>query len=356
MRRASSIAAVAGAWALAACGTFLGVGADEAAAPPDPDAGAAQPDGAPADGPPDVDAECSAEPCGAPELVGNAGGAVRRIAVGPEGVYAIAQLPGGTEIVRVQKGAPAERLDPNPSVADAPGFDTDIALHASGVYWGTPNGLRKRARGADAGAAASMDPSLGAPVSGVRVEGDTLHFTVTNFSTVPSPNQGRVKACTLPACADVSGPFADLPLDVALPAQHPYWFAFASASDHVYVLFDASGAIGGTQSTPGRFAYDAARAVWSTSDGVRTIAPPSRTIEDVLPTSSSTRVEGIAIDDGGALWLAHQRAVERCVVDAGRCTPGFSLPTQAVVLDVAAFGEFVYWGEGDGSIRRLRRP
>jgi hypothetical protein len=366
--------------AVASCGTFLAASSDD-----DPprrvDASEAS-EASPADDA-GTDAACSPDlsrdpaSCGAcgrscfggaceggkcqPQLVANVGGAVTRLVRHGESLYVIARLPGASEVLRIRNAPPTaiERLDPSPQVGDVPGGETNVAVHPSGIYWGTPNGLRRRAVDGDAGADAGIETlsAHGAPVMGVRIAGNTLHFTVFTFDSVPAPNQGRVKTCTLPACADVTGPFADMPLDVAIVGGVKVWLAFPQVNGNGFVLHDAAGPIGGQQDQPRRFASDDKRVVWSTVEGVRSLVPPSRTIEDLVPpTTLTTRVEGVAMDETGALWLAHQKTLERCTITAGRCVLETIATSTAEIVDVAVDDRLVYWGESDGSVKRIRRP
>lgn len=254
---------------------------------------------------------------------------------------------------------PAVDLDPQAAAPELCRGDSNIAVDGSGaVYWGTPNGMRRREPGAGAdastGAGITELSALGAPVSGVRIADGRVHFTVNGPSSVPAPNVGHLASCALPGCTDVQiAAYAPYPLDVIAVGASRWWFGTDTLGANL-ALRKPGAQLSAEQLSPSRMATDGQRIYWSTVDGLRMFNVANSTLTELIATATTlgTRINGVAVDAAGALYVTQQSSVLRCVMVAGQCT----FTTLAITAGTAVDATHIYWGTTDGSIWRLRKP
>ena len=360
------IGGIATCSALAACGTLLGIDSD----PGTPDRIDAEADGAP-DGPmtdtgdgaiDDGRAEACAQAAAcSPERITTLGGSVVRLVVANGALYA-AVLGANKRIYRVASSPPGVSLDLDPQAGIAEQFrlDSNIAVDPSGaVYWGTPNGMRRHeaAAGADASTDAGVTAliDLGAPVAGVRIVAGRLAFAVAGpIGTLP--NAGHVASCALPGCSDVQVLFsAPRPSDFMALGAVRYWFGTDDTLLNFGLRTGSNVLIGGEQLLPSPMVGDGQHIYWSTIDGLRMFTAGGSAITELLSTPSAPRVNGIALDTDGMLYLTQGPRVSRCAVGAETCTPQPFATAASTVLDVTIDDTYAYWGTTDGEIFRERK-
>jgi len=355
---------------LVACGVLLDV-ADDPAAPVPVDGGQ---EGAiaPQDGGSTVDADASAAVdacataavCSPERLATLSGGVVRLVAVGSS-LYAAHTGGSGPHVVSLASGAPGPVLDLDPQ-AQVPNLyraDSNIAVDGSGaVYWGTPNGMRRHEPGA--GADASTDAgvtelsALGAPVTGVRIADGRLHFTVNGPSSVAAPNVGHIASCALPGCTDVqTAIFTPYPLDVIAIGASRWWLGTDNLGANM-ALRKLGTVISGEQLSPSLLSTDGQHIYWSTVDGLRMFTLATNALVDLLPavTTIGTRINGVAVDPSGTLYVTQQSSVLRCTIAGDKCSFTTVATTAGNAVDLAVDATHVYWGTTDGSVWRLRKP
>ena len=355
---------------LVACGVLLDVPDDPATAPDRVDGsgeGAVVQEGGPVD-PDATRADAGGDACAmaaacAPERLATLSGGVLRLVVAGTSLYAGHMGTSVSQVVSLSSAAPGPvlALDPQATIPDNFGGDSNIAVDSSGaIYWGTPNGLRRREP--DAGPDASTDAgvaslsALGSPVAGVRIADGRLHFTVNDPLAVPAPNFGQIRSCALPGCTDLQTAVAvRYPLDVIAIGGLRWWLG-ATESDATVVFRKIGVVFPGVQNSPSRMATDGQRIFWSTSDALRMFTIGTDTLTDVALTPSGSRFNGVAVDPGGTVYVTQQSNVLRCTLAAGQCSFTTIATTAGTANDVAADATHVYWGTSDGSVWRLRKP
>jgi hypothetical protein len=355
---------------LVACGVLLDV-SDDPGATDVPDA-ARDDASTSAESGPDTSTDASVDTCPtpdscAPQLLTKLSGGVRRLVLADGSLY-VAYAGAETHVARVAANAPgaAFELDPQAKGPDVFGGSSSIAVDSTGaVYWGTPNGLRRHE--ADAGADASTDAGvtslsdLGAPVSGVRIADGRLQFAVYGPQGGAGVNTGHLASCALPGCTDVqTATFTPYPLDVVAIGTTRWWLATDNAFQNL-ALRTVGDVIQGEQQTPSRMVTDGQHIYWSTADGLRMFTIQGRMLVDLLtppnaPTSVTTRVNGIALDPAGSLFVTQQSQVRHCAIAAGKCTFTDVAKTPGIAVEIAADATTLYWGTDDGSIWRQRKP
>ena len=269
----------------AACGVLIDVADDPAEVPEradgSQDEGAVtqqeggEPDAAAGDASAATDACATAAVC-SPERLATLGGGALRLVVSGSSLYAARMAGSGPHVVSLASGAPGPvlELDPQANAPDIFRGDSNLAVDSSGaVYWGTPNGLRRREPGAGAdastGAGVTNLSALGAPVSGVRIADGRLHFTVNGPQGVPAPNVGHIASCALPGCGDVqTAVLTPYPLDVIAVGASRWWLGTDNLGANM-ALRKPGLVITGEQLSPGRMATDGQHIYWSTVDGLR---------------------------------------------------------------------------------------
>ena len=354
--------------AVAACGVLLDISGDPSSPATDggDGGGSTGADGAgvsDAGALPDADVDACAMPAAcAPELLGTLPGSVVRLVASSGALYAAAS-GAQPSIFRIDLAPPHTTLDLDPSGVVPEEFrgDSNIAVDPSGaVFWGTANGLRRR--DADAGASAANDAGLttmselGAPVAGVRIAGGRLHYTVAGPNGGAGVNTGHLASCALPLCNDVQQiSFVPDPTDVIAIGASRWWLA-TDATLTMHMLHSISGPIGPEETVPSRMVTDGARIIWSTSDALRMFTIATGALVDLLPAGSTSRVNGVVLDTDGTLYVTQGAAVERCTIAADKCTFSEMAKTGSQAIDVAVDATFLYWGNLDGSVLRLRKP
>jgi hypothetical protein len=354
---------------LAACGVLLDISGDPVAPPVDGgDEGSlieASADGSGSDAGvlPDGDVDACAMPATcAPELLATLPGSVLRLVASDSALYAAAS-GAQPSVFRIDLAPPHTTLDLDPSgvVPDEFRGDSNIAVDPSGVvFWGTPNGLRRR--DADAGPSPFNDAGivtmseLGAPVAGVRIQGGRLHYTVAGPNGGAGVNTGHLASCALPFCTDVQQvSFTPSPTDVIAIGANRWWLG-ADATLTMHMFRSISGPIGPEESVPSRMVTDGARIFWSTSDALRMFTIATVALVDLLPAGSTSRVNGVVLDADGTLYVTQDTAVKRCTIAADKCAFTEVAKTGSPAIDVAVDATFLYWGNLDGSVLRLRKP
>jgi len=265
-------------------------------------------------------------------------------------------------VFRVDLASPQVPLDLDPSGVVPEEFrgDSNIAVDPSGVvFWGTANGLRRR--DADARPDASDDAGLttmselGAPVAGVRIANGRLHYTVAGPNGGAGVNTGHLASCALPLCTDVQDlSYTTSPIDVIAIGTNRWWLG-TDATLTTLSFRSPSGPIGPAELTPSRMVTDGARILWSTFDALRMFTVATNELVDLMPAGSTSRVNGIVLDTDGTLYVTQDKAVKRCTIAAQKCTFTELASTGSLSVDVAVDGTFLYWGNVDGSVWRLRK-
>lgn len=355
----------------AACGVLIDVADDPAAVPDRVDGsegeGAVAQEGG---GDPDAgDASAVTDACAtaavcSPERLATLAGGVLRLVVSGSSLYAAHMAGSGPHVVSLASGAPGPvlALDPQANGPDIFRADSNIAVDSSGaVYWGTPNGLRRHEPGAGAdasiGAGVTDLSALGAPVSGVRIADGRLHFTVNGPQGVPAPNVGHIASCALPGCGDVqTATFAPYALDVIAVGALRWWLGTDNLGANM-ALRKPGLVISGEQLSPGRMATDGQHIYWSTVDGLRMYTMATGGLDDLLPAATviGTRVNGVAVDPAGTVFVTQESNVLRCTIAGGKCSFSTVATTAGNAIDVAVDATHVYWGTTDGSVWRLRK-
>lgn len=354
-----------------ACGVLIDVADDPASVPDRADGhddGAVGPyedgDAAVGDASAATDACATAAVC-EPQRLATLGGGVLRLVVSGSALYAAHTAGSGPHVVSLASGAPGPvlELDPQANGPDIFRGDSNLAVDSSGaVYWGTPNGLRRREPGAGAdastGAGVTELSALGAPVSGVRIAGGRLHFTVNGPQGVAAPNVGHIASCALPGCGDVqTAAFTPYPLDVIAVGGSRWWLGTDNLGANM-ALRKPGLVVTGEQLSPGRMATDGQHIYWSTVDGLRMYTIATDAVADLLPaaTTLGTRINGVAVDPAGTVFVTQQSNVLRCTLAGGKCSFSTVATTAGNAIDVAVDATHVYWGTTDGSVWRLRKP
>ncbi|MDB4934784.1 MAG: hypothetical protein JWP87_1756 [Labilithrix sp.] len=353
---------------LAACGVFLDIAEEPPSEVVPPDGG--QDGQASAEGGVEGAADGPLDPCVAagdctPQLLTKLSGAVKRLVVSGSSLYIAHDTTAEPRVVRVAADAPAATfdLDPHATGPDVFGGSSSIAVDPSGaIYWGTPNGLRRHE--ADAGADASADAGitslsdLGAPVSGVRIADGRLHFAVFGPQGGAGVNTGHLASCALPGCGDVqvSG-YTPYPLDLVAIGATRWWLATDNSFQNL-ALRTVGQVIPGEQQSPSRMVTDGALIYWSTTDGLRMFTVQSRMLVDLLPvpTAPASRVNGVALDPTGSLYVTQESKVKRCTIANGKCTFTDVATTAGTAVEIAADATTLYWGTTDGSVWRVAKP
>ena len=354
---------------LAACGVLLSI--DEAPAAPVVDDGGA--DGPSAEGAADgaeagVSASdaCAMPATCAPELVTTMSGSIVRLVVANNALYA-GVAGAKPSVFRIDLASPQKPLDLDVAgvVPEELRADSNIAVEASGVvFWGTANGLRRR--DADAAADASNDAGittmseLGAPVAGVRIAGGRLHYTVAGPNGGAGVNTGHLASCALPMCTDVQDVFyTPSPIDVIAIGGSRWWLGTdATLTNLTFKSLNGPPPPSTEQLSPSRMVTDSSRIFWSTADALRMYTVATNTLVDLVPAGglSAGRVNGVVVDTDGALYVTQAKAVKRCTIAADKCTFTELGAAASPAVDIAVDGTFVYWGNVDGTIMRLRKP
>jgi hypothetical protein len=352
---------------LAACGALLGIDSDEP--PPSPvDSGVADEGSTSAESGADgSDASVSAaDACVmpatcAPELLTTLSGGVIRLVAAGNALYAAA-AGAQPSVFRIDLASPQVPLDLDPTgvIPEEYRADSNIAVDPTGVvFWGTANGLRRR--DADARPDASDDAGLttmsglGAPVAGVRIAAGRLHYTVVGPNGGGLPNAGHLASCALPQCTDVQDvSFTTGPIDVIAIGTNRWWLGL-DAAQTTLTFRSQSGPIGPEELTPSRMVTDGAHIFWSTSDALRMFTVATNELVDLMPAGSTSRVNGVVLDTDGTLYVTQDKAVKRCAIAGQKCTFTELASTGSMAVDIAVDSTFLYWGNLDGSILRLRK-
>jgi hypothetical protein len=356
---------------LAACGVLLSI--DESPAAPVIDDGGGA-DGRSVDegavdgseaGVSASDACATAATC-APELVTTMGGSVIRLVVANNALYA-GVAGAKPSVFRIDLAAPQKPLDLDVAgvVPEELRSDSNIAVEASGVvFWGTANGLRRR--DADAAANASNDAGittmseLGAPMAGVRIAGGRVHYTVAGPNGGAGANTGHLASCALPMCTDVQDVFyTPSPIDVIAIGGGRWWLGTdATLTNLTFKSLNGPPPASTEQLSPSRMVTDGSHIFWSTADALRMYTVATNTLVDLMPAGalSAGRVNGVVVETDGALYVTQAKAVKRCTIAADKCTFTELGAAASPAVDVAVDGTFVYWGNVDGTIMRLRKP
>ncbi len=355
---------------LGACGVILGIEADPGVPLAEGGADAAMPtrsgdggaDASDGDGGSVTDA-CAMPATCAPELLTTMGGSVLRLVTAGSALYAAASGP-APSVFRIDLASPLVPLDLDPHGVIPQEFygTSNIAVDPTGVvFWGTPNGLRRRDADAqpDAGDGAGLTTmtELGAPVSGVRIVDGRLHFTVTGPNAAAAPNNGHLASCALPSCAPDLQPVVNTPgpIDVIVVGMARWWLGTDTALQKL-TFHSASGSIGGEQLSPSLMVTDGSRIFWSTADALRMFTIATSELVDLLPAGSTSRVNGIVLDTDGTLYVTQDKGVKRCAIASGKCAFTELARGASQAADIAVDSTFLYWGNLDGSILRLRKP
>ena len=350
---------------LAACGVLLGIDAD----PPAPvpvdggvtDEGSISAESGADSADASVSDACAMPATCAPELLTTmSGSVVRLVAVGSALYVAAAGVQ--PSVFRIDLASPQVPLDLDPTGVTPEEFrgDSNIAVDPSGVvFWGTPNGLRRR--DADARPDASDDAGLttmselGAPVAGVRIASGRLHYTVAGPNGGAGVNTGHLASCALPLCTDVQQiSYTTSPIDVIAIGANRWWLG-TDAAQATLTFRSQSGPIGPEELTPSRMVTDGARIFWSTFDALRMFTVATNELVDLMPAGSTSRVNGIVLDTDGTLYVTQDKAVKRCAIAGQKCTFTELASTGSMAVDIAVDSTFLYWGNVDGSILRLRK-
>jgi hypothetical protein len=109
----------------------------------------------------------------------------------------------------------------------------------------------------------------------------------------------------LPGCTDVQvAYYTPYPLDL-VPVDTTRWWLGTNATIQNLALRTVGAVIGTEQLSPSRMVSDGQRIYWSTVDGLRMFTIQGRTLVDLLaaPTTGITRVNGIALDSAGTLYV-----------------------------------------------------
>lgn len=353
---------------LAACGVLLDIGEDPAA-PAAADGGSTAEGSAPVEAGGEVASDTSvptADACAtpatcAPELLTTLSGSVVRLVAAGSALYA-AVNGAQPSVFRIDLASPQVPLDLDPTGVLPEEFrgDSNIAVDPSGVvFWGTSNGLRRR--DADAGPAAADDAGLitmselGAPVAGLRIVAGRLHYTVAGPNGGAGVNTGHLASCALPLCTDVQNvSYTPSPIDVIAIGTTRWWLGY-DATLTTLTFRSLSGPIGPEELTPSRMVTDGARIFWSTSDALRMFTVATSELVDLMPAGSTSRVNGIVLDTDGTLYVTQDTAVKRCAIAAQKCTFTELASTGSIATDIAVDSTFLYWGNVDGSVLRLRK-
>jgi hypothetical protein len=352
---------------LASCGVLLSISDDPAAPPADGgstegsstvEGGADAPDGS-------VSSDACAMPAAcAPELLTTLSGSVIRLVTAGNALYA-AIAGAQPSVFRIDLASPQAPLDLDIAGVIPEEFraDSNIAVDPSGVvFWGTANGLRRR--DANAAADASNDAGittmseLGAPVAGVRIAGGRLHYTVAGPNGGAGVNTGHLASCALPTCTDVQDvSYTPSPIDVIAIGANRWWLGTDATLQHL-TFKSQSGSIGSDQLSPSRMVTDGARIFWSTNDALRMFTAATSELVDLMPAGSLSagRVNGVAVDTDGSLYVTQGKTVKRCAIAANKCMFTELAATGSNAVDIALDATFLYWGNVDGSILRLRKP
>jgi hypothetical protein len=360
--------------AVAACGVLLDISGDSVAPPVDgggdgsvteagSDSGSGSGGGGDAEVLQDADVDACATPATCtPELLTTLPGSLVRLVASGNALYAAAN-GGQPSVFRIDLAPPHATLDLDPSGVVPEEFrgDSNIAVDPTGVvFWGTANGLRRR--DADAGPNAANDAGivtmseLGAPVAGVRIQGGRLHYTVAGPNGGVGVNTGHLASCALPLCTDVQEiSYTPSPTDVIAIGASRWWLG-SDATLTMHMFHSVSGPIGPEETVPSRMATDGTRIFWSTSDALAMFTIATSALVDLLPAGSTSRVNGVAVDSDGTLYVTQDTAVKRCTIAAGKCMFTEVAKTASQAIDVAVDATFLYWGNLDGSVLRLRKP
>ena len=350
---------------LAACGVLLGI-SDEPPAPPVVDGGSKDEASAPLEAGLEASDASMPDACAmpatcAPEQLTTLSGSVIRLVATGNALYA-AVSGAQASVFRIDLASPQAPLDLDPAGVVPEEFraDSNIAVDPTGVvFWGTANGLRRR--DADAGAGASNDAGLttmselGAPVAGVRIADGRLHYTVAGPNGGAGINTGHLASCALPLCTDVQQiSYTTSPIDVIAIGSNRWWLGTDATLSNLRFR-SVSGPIGPEELSPSRMVTDGARIFWSTSDALRMFTIATSELVDLMPAGSTTRVNGIVLDTDGTLYVTQDKAVKRCTITAQKCAFTELASTGSQAIDVALDATFLYWGNLDGSVLRLRK-
>jgi hypothetical protein len=362
MHAARFILVLGTAAAAAACGGFLGIGDSDI---PDP-----EPADAAADAP--LEATTLIDACGSgcadvadgsgctppgcpPELLARVGELGKRIVAHDGWLYVLRSGTGATQIVRLraEPGAALEELDPGAGVTNV--VSGNLAVHATGVYWGTANGLRHRNLAAGS-TAEDLDP--GASVRAVSIDGNMLRFTRYAYEGAG----GRLISCTLPGCADESLELANNMQDILVLPSGRVWVAYPKGLQ-TFSLFDSTGELEADLAIPSWLATDGQLVYFSTVTGLRVMIPASHKVEVVLPTTIQDRVEGVVADGPGVVFFARGKSIYRCALPACNAsvlvaaTPEPDAGAKAErAMDVAVDAKYVYWITERASVFRAPKP
>lgn len=263
-----------------------------------------------------------------------------------------------------RRPGPALDLDPFATTPEQLAASSTVVVDATGaVYWGTPNGLRRHEAGVGAGAANDAGitslASLGAPVSGLQIEGGRLHYAVNGSPLNPDPpSRGHLGSCALPGCSDVVlFPGTPYPFDLVVLGASRWWMGTDTTGQNL-ALQTVGTTLSGTQNMPSRMVTDGQRIYWSTVDGLRMFVIAAGMLVDLLPaaTTAVDRVNGIALGPIGTLYVTQAGRVSRCTLAADKCAFTPLATTSGTTTEVAVDGTAVYWGTSDGSVWRLLAP
>lgn len=360
---------------LAACGVLTGSD-DEPASPPraDADAGTTAEGGPP---PPDAADACaladlSTDPanCGAcgydcggtecsggrcqPQLLYPAKAIVAQVVpYGDRLLVNVATSP--NRLVSIPSTRPATTGDVANLDPDGGTFDLhptgSVETDGTGVYWGTPTGLRRWTP--DAGAALVVGDDF---VEGVRLRPGGILWTVARQQV----NSSYVAQCALPACPQRTFRVSARPhvFDAIEVGSTLYWF---EADGSAQALVAQSGPVAAGQQAPSRLVTDGKAVFWSATDALRAYDPAaSASVVALFTTTSSVQRAWSLALDGEMLYFLQQKSVKRCDVSKRTCAPEIVAETMdtpstrdaALALD----DRFVYWADRVGSVWRVRKP
>lgn len=303
---------------------------------------------------------CTKGDC-APQLMAKiSGGEADRLLLHGDSLFVRAgPLGGSRRPYRVALAPPHGVVDLDPSITAPETATGELAALGNVLYWGTPNGLRSRVLDAPSSTTLLDAGADAVTVRGVRIAGSTLYWT----RYMPYSAGGRVASCTLPACADPQfRSYAHYASDLVVAGARTFEMATPlDPLDGVLSLHETHTVpltgeeLGGEVA---RLLHDGGDQIyWSTSKSLRRFTISTSTVADLLtiPTHPADRIAGIALDGDGALYLAQQFYVRRCVVTAGKCVSSQVALLDLKVTDVALDADFVYILAREGSIWRKRR-